>query len=108
MKTCEVKFIKTCSEYSIILSKNFSVAKEQSEIIKETLKSIVEPSSKYTIVMNNYNKVKVIVENNVLCFQQDSFPNYYYYEDLNLGDLCNKEKIRDALFYYYHSLIRYV
>lgn len=100
--------MKICSEYSIILSKNFSVAKEQSEIIKETLESIVESFSKYTMVMNNYNKIKVIAESDVLCFSQASFPDYYYYEDLNLGDLYDKEKIRDALFYYYHGLIRYV
>lgn len=98
--------MKTCSEYSIILSKNFSVAKEQSKIIKETLESIVASFSKYTIVMNNYDKIKVIVESEVLYFTQPSFPNYSYYEDLNLGDLCNKEKIRDALFNYYHSCIR--
>ena len=95
--------MKTCSEYSIILSKNFYIAKEQSKIIKETLESIIYSFSKYTTVMNNYDKIKVIVETEVFCFPQASFSDYYYYEELNLGDLCDKEEIRDALFNYYHS-----
>lgn len=99
--------MKTCSEYPIILSKNFSVAKEQSKIIKEILESIIDSFSKYIIVMNNYDKIKVIVESEVLYFTQPSFPNYSYYEDLNLGDLCNKEKIHDALFNYYYTHLSY-
>lgn len=100
--------MKTCSEYSIILSKDFYIAKEQFKLVKEALKTIVETFSNYLIKADNYDRIKVIVEHEVPCFPQASFPNYFYYEDLNLGDLCDKEKIRDALFYYYHSLIKYV
>lgn len=95
--------MKTCSEYSIILSKDFYIAKEQFKLVKEALKVIVETFSNYLIKADNYDRIKVIVESEVFCFPQVSFPNYFYYEDLNLGDLCDKEKIRDALFNYYHS-----
>lgn len=96
--------MKICSEYSIILSKDFYIAKEQFKLVKEALKAIIETFSNYSIKADNYDKIKVIVESDVFfCFPQASFPDYYYYEDLNLGDLCNKEKIRDALFNYYHS-----
>jgi len=95
--------MKTCSEYSIILSKDFYIAKEQFKLVKEALKAIIETFSNYSIKADNYDKIKVIVESEVFCFPQASFSDYYYYEELNLGDLCDKEKIRDALFNYYHS-----
>lgn len=94
--------MKTCSEYSIILSKDLYIAKEQFKLVKEALKLTVGILSNYSIKADNYDKIKVIIENEVFCFPQASYPDYSYYEDLNLGNLCDKEKIRDALFNHHY------
>lgn len=94
--------MKTCSEYFIILSKDLYIAKEQFKLVKEALKLTFGILSNYSIKEDNYDKIKVVVENEVFCFSKASYPDYSYYEDLNLGDLCDKRKIRDALFNHYY------
>lgn len=65
--------MKICSEYSIILSKDFYIAKEQFKLVKEALKAIIETFSNYSIKADNYDKIKVIVESDVFFLFPTSF-----------------------------------